>query len=494
MTDTGPLFVAQEALCYYPVSTIYDSCPRFLFYALLLASCATRWTGWLVDVFLGAAATYAGTAAFQSFILVASPAHRPGSGRVDIPYISSAALKNDTRLSPDNFPALAINTSHVTVQPAALELDADAILAIVVTGYLVFLPLQCWSRVLSHSRARTLLFSLWNILMLAGAICALVYWPTLQRTPTQYMFCYPDLPPYEQTTNDGWESSWKTSTWNESVWSIFSNATKFDQLGDLCYNTCFNTSQILRQQTTLTSQIVESGDYRQSTGSNDTEIGGSFWNKVIYSRQFIYTLVALCVVLNFLLMVFKLIPYKSRIRSIQPVVIWRERREIYGDLKKKFWRAVAASKPQNTDHDEDVGNEENKRKLLNVWSYVRPLFSINFLKAWLHFIIDVAILVGLVFSIIISPLTVIAFVVWIEWYIRNDGPSQESPQQIGQWSYLLSIGLLLISAALLKLKYRLASQKELDYELDKTRRHLENLQNIRTEKFGHSRGLTDSNV
>jgi hypothetical protein len=486
MTATAPLFVAQEALCYYPVSTIYDSCPRFLFYALLLASCATRWTGWLVDVFLGAAATYAGTAAFQSFILVASPAKRPDPERVDIPYILSATQKNDTRLSPDNFPALATNTDYVTVQPAALELDADAILAIVVTGYLVFLPLQCWSRILSHGRARTLLFSLWNILMLAGAICALVYWPTLERTPTQYMFCYPDLPPYEQTTNDGWESSWKTSTWNESVWSIFSNATKFDQLGDLCYNTCFNTSQILRQQTTLSSQVVASGDDRQGDGT--------FWSRVVYSKNYIYTLIALCVVLNFLLMIFKLIPYNSRIRYIQPVAIWRERREIYGDLKSKLWRAVAASKPQNTNHEEDVQNEQHRTKPSNIWRYIRPLLSIEFLKAWLHFIIDVAILVGLLFSIIISPFTVIAFVIWIEWYIRNDGPSQESPQQVGQWSYLVSIGLLLISAAILKLKYRLASQKELDYELDETRRHLEELQKIRTEKFGHSCGMTDFNV
>ncbi|CRG88433.1 hypothetical protein PISL3812_05463 [Talaromyces islandicus] len=429
MTETVPLFVAQEALCYYPVST----------------SCATRWTGWVVDVFLGAAATYAGTAAFQSFVLVASPAKRPDPGQVDIPYISSATQKIGTRLSSDKFPALATDTDYVTVQPAALELDADAILAIVVTGYL--------------------------------------------RTPTQYMFCDPDLPPYEQTTSDGWEGSWKTSTWNESVWGIFSNATKFDQLGDLC----FNTSQILRQQTTLTSRVVASGHSRQETGSNGADIDGGFWNRDIYSRRYIDTLVALCVILNFLLMIFNLIPYKLRIRSIQPVAIWRERREIYGDLKAKFWRAVAASKSQNT-NQEDVESEQNKIKLLSILECIRPLFSIQFLKAWIHFILDMVVLVGLLFSIIISPLTVIAFVVWIEWYIRNDGPSQESPQQVGQWSYLLSIGLLLISAAILKLKYRLASQKELDYIIDKTRRHLEELQNIRVEKFGNYHRLSDSDV
>jgi Tfp pilus assembly protein PilO len=80
---------------------------------------------------------------------------------------------------------------------------------------------------------------------------------------------------------------------------------------------------------------------------------------------------------------------------------------------------------------------------------------------------------------IISPLTIIAFVVWIEWWINNDGPSQENPQQVGQWSSLVSIALLLVSAAILSLKYRLATTSELDTEIEKTKTHLENLQQRR---------------
>ncbi|KAH8694265.1 hypothetical protein BGW36DRAFT_463821 [Talaromyces proteolyticus] len=488
MTDNVPLFVAQEALCYYPISTIYDSCPRYLFYSLLLASCVTRWTGWLADVFLGTAATYAGTAAFQSFILVASPAKQHYPGPVTIPYISSAMQQNDTRLSSDDFPALVINADQVMVQPAALELDADAILAIVVTGYLVFLPLQCWSRVLSHNRARNILFCLWNALMLAGSICALVYWPTLQRTPKQYMFCYPDIPPFETTTSDGWQDTWRTSTWNESVWSTFSNMTKFDQLGDICYNPCFNTTQILRQQTSLASAVVSDSYNRQAVGNDN-----NFWDRVIYSRRYIYTLIVLCVILNCVLMTLKVLPYRSHIRSVQPVAIWRNRKEILNDLKDNFWEAVASSKPVDRSRDEENSTSttatNNAGQKFKIRDYICAVFSVRFAKLWFRFFGDVAILIGLLFSIIISPFTVIAFVVWIEWYIRNDGPSQESPRQVGQWAYLLSIGLLLISAAVLKMKYRVASQTELNYEFEETRKHLEKLQRVRDERFGNTRSL-----
>lgn len=216
--NTGsPLFVAQETLCFYPISTIYNSCPRYLFYALLLATCVTRWTGWVMNVFLGTAAAYAGTAAIQAFIMVSSYQTPQDPGPVNIPYVSAtSSLRNE-------FPSLVTETDHVVVSPASLELDSDAVLAIVVTGYLVFLPLQCWSRILTHDRARNLLFYIWHALMLAGSICALVYAAKVPKISPQYMFCFPDLAPYSDTSNDGWQSSWRTSTWNDSVWDTFSN-------------------------------------------------------------------------------------------------------------------------------------------------------------------------------------------------------------------------------------------------------------------------------
>ncbi|KAJ6111392.1 hypothetical protein N7523_007453 [Penicillium sp. IBT 18751x] len=462
MDTSGPLFIAQEALCYYPISTIYDSCPRYLFYALLLASCLTRWTGWLADVFLGAAATYAGTAAIQSFILVANLPKRQSPSPVTIPYIS------DNTTLWENFPQLITQTNEVTIQPAALELDGDAVLAIVVTGYLVFLPLQCWSRVLTHERARNLLFYMWNMLMFAGSICCLVFAGKKDSIPTQYMFCYPDIPPQQQTSSDGWENDWRTGSWNGSVWSTFSNISHWGAIGDICYNPCFNSSQILREPSQLQSWVA----------SKDSDLAhpNQFWNKIIYSNRYIYSLIVLCLVLNIVQLTFKWLPYKSHIPSAQIVVIWKERKSIRHGFKQELKDALLVSREEQ---DEKIGVSASTGHKSSRWSRIRPFFTIRFFKASLRVLVDAFILFGLLFSMIISPLTIIAFVVWIEWWIYNDGPSQEHPQQVGQWSYLVSIALLLVSAVILSLKYKLATKSELDTEIEKTKNHLEKLQKSR---------------
>ncbi|GAB1210787.1 hypothetical protein APSETT445_009585 [Aspergillus pseudonomiae] len=463
MTSSQPLFVVQEAQCFYQISTIYNTCPRYLFYALLIASCLTRWTGWLADVFLGAAATYAGTAAIEAFILLASPQKKPEPELVTIPFISkNTTLWND-------FPQLITETNQVLVQPASLEFDADAVVAIVVTGYLVFLPLQCWSRILTHQRARNLLFSLWNVLMLAGAICALVYAAKNSSAPPQYMFCYPDLPPFDQTSSDGWQPSWRRSTWNDSVWGTFSNFSRWGQLGDICFNPCFNSSQILREPTSLQSWVA----------TKDSELAHpqKFWTKLAYSRRYIYSLIILCLVLNVVNLAYKFLPYRSQIPSSKLVVIWRERKNILKGLKRELSEARSTAKEQLENKETETCPNPIVRK--SPWMRARPFFSAIFLRALLRVAVDSAILLGLVFSMVISPFTIIAFVAWAEWTIYNDGPAQEKPQQVGQWSYLVSVGFLVLSAAILMLKYRLATTSELDEEIQKLKRDLQKLEKRR---------------
>ncbi|EAW12027.1 uncharacterized protein ACLA_007870 [Aspergillus clavatus NRRL 1] len=462
MSVRDPLFIAQEAVCFYPISTIYESCPRYLFYALLLASCVTRWTGWLADVFLGAAATYAGVAAIQSFILVSSPSSPVDPGPVMIPN-----LPNSTSLW-SSFPQLITESDSVMVQPAAMDLDADAVNAIVITGYLVFLPLQCWSRVFSQERIRVILFYLWNILMLAGSICGLVYSNISKNTATQYMFCYPDLPPFDETSSDGWQSSWRTSSWNNSVWSVLSNSTLWAQLGDICFNPCFNTSQVLRKQTSLNVWVATSG--------SELDHPHSFWGKFVYSRRYIYSLIGVTVILNIILLVSRFFPYGSRIPSVQIMDVWKERKAIWSSFREGFLstKATAIAQPcpalGETDHPSQKGSTCHQS---------RSILSRHFNKERLRLLVDSFLLVGLLVSVIISPLTLIAFVIWIEWYIYNDGPPQENPQQVGQWSYLVSIGLLLISALILRWKYCVASTQELDDEIHMLRERLTDVERRR---------------
>lgn len=465
--DTGsPLFVAQETLCFYPISTIYNSCPRYLFYALLLATCVTRWTGWVMNVFLGTAAAYAGTAAIQAFIMVSSYQPPQDPGPVNIPYLSAnSSLRNE-------FPHLVTETDHVMVSPASVELDSDAVLAIVVTGYLVFLPLQCWSRILTHDRAGNLLFYLWNALMLAGSICALVYATRVPKTSPQYMFCFPDIAPYSDTSNDGWQASWRTSTWNDSVWETFSNISRWNELGDICFNPCFNTNQILRKPGSLHS-ATEDRDFRVGTAH-------SFWKKVIYSQRYIYSLIILCLILNCILLTYRFLPYRSRIPSAQIMVIWKERKNIWKSFKGDVCDAMKPSRNLD-DNEQDPGPASNKT---SVWHRMRHILSRRFLRSVLHVLIDATILFGILFSMIVSPFTIVAFVIWIEIQIFNDGPSEETPSQVGQWAYLTSVALLLISAVILKLKYRLASSAELEREIVALKQHLRDLEKMKEARSG----------
>ncbi|KAJ5399376.1 hypothetical protein N7465_009865 [Penicillium sp. CMV-2018d] len=426
----SPLFVAQETLCFYPISTIYNSCPRYLFYALLLATCVTRWTGWVMNVFLGTAAAYAGTAAIQAFIMVSSYQTPQDPGPVDIPYLSAnSSLRKE-------FPSLVTEADHVVVSPASLELDSDAVLAIVVTGYLVFLPLQCWSRILTHDRARNLLFYLWHALMLAGSICALIYGAKIPRDSPQYMFCFPDLAPYGDTSNDGWQASWRTSTWNDTT---------------------------------------ADGDFHVATSH-------SFWKKVIYSHRYIYSLIILCLILNCLLLTYRFLPYRSRIPSAQIMVIWKERKNIWKSFKDEVCDGLKP--PNNLDDNEEDPGPANKKT--PVWHLMQHILSRRFVKSFLHVLVDAAILFGILFSMIVSPFTIVAFVVWIEIQIFNDGPSEETPSQVGQWAYLTSLALLLISAAILKLKYWLASSAELENEITALKQHLRDLEKMKEARSGFS--------
>ncbi|KAJ5978514.1 hypothetical protein N7501_001856 [Penicillium viridicatum] len=365
-------------------------------------------------------------------------------GPVDIPYLSAnSSLQKQ-------FPSLVTETDHVVVSPASLDLDSDAVLAIVVTGYLVFLPLQCWSRILTHDRARNLLFYLWHALMLAGSICALIYAAKIPRDSPQYMFCFPDLAPYSDTSNDGWQASWRTFTWNDSVWDTFSNISRWNQLGDICFNPCFNASQILRKPSSLHSATTD-GDFHLATSH-------SFWEKANYSHRYIYSLIILCLILNCLLLTYRFLPYRSRIPSAQIMP------------------------PNNLDDNEEDPGPANKKT--PVWHLMRHILSRRFIKSFLHVLVDAAILFGILFSMIVSLFTIVAFVVWIDIRIFNDGPSEETPSQVGQWAYLTSLTLLLISAAILKLKYRLAWSAELEREITVLKQHLSDLEKMKEARSG----------
>lgn len=296
-------------------------------------------------------------------------------------------------------------------------------------------------------------------MMLAGTTCALVYWPVLERTPKQYMFCDPLFPPAEKISNDGWQPKLWTSTWNDTVWSLAGNDSRMLELESVCFYPCFNTSQVLRQPTALQASVAVDGSQR------------GLWSKVTCSKSYIYALIAVSLGLNFVLMTFQFISYPSRIPSLHASVIWAKRKSVCSGIKEDLRQSLTKaerllSPPQSSCRFV---------KLLRAWR----LFRLQSLREWIFPIIDIVYLIGFGLSVIASPFTTIAFVVWIEWYIRNDGPPQEIIQQVGQWSPLVALGLVLRSAGILRLRYRLASTDELEHEIIKTRSKLDELEGLK---------------
>jgi hypothetical protein len=93
----------------------------------------------------------------------------------------------------------------------------------------------------------------------------------------------------------------------------------------------------------------------------------------------------------------------------------------------------------------------------------------------LRLIIDIFALLTLLAGIIISPPLVVAFICWIEWYIRNDGSTNETINQVGQWSPLVSVAVVLFAALVYQLKGKLASADEIRDEIWRTEMHLRKL-------------------
>jgi hypothetical protein len=162
------------------------------------------------------------------------------------------------------------------------------------------------------------------------------------------------------------------------------------------------------------------------------------------------------------------------------MVLWKERKTMWKSFKDEVRDAMKL--PNNLDCDEEDLRPISKYTAF--WRRMRHIFSRQFLKSFIHVIVDAAILFGLLFSMIVSPFTIIAFVIWIEIQIYNDGPPGESPSQVGQWAYLTSLALLVISAAISRLKYRLASSAELAREISALKQHLEELEKMKDARSG----------
>lgn len=472
VTQDDSTVVAQNIMCAYPISDIYAPTPRYLYYCLLFFTFVTLRFRWLSNIFLGAAVAYAASAAIHAIIIVSSPPKLQNPSEVSIPFISASS--NLTSMVE----SLITNTTKLTIQPDAVELDIDPITAVVVTAYLIGLPLQIWSRTMRSSNMIRYMILLWNLCMLVGTICALISWPTTNLAAPQFRFCYAGFLDADSLASERWDDSYWRGNWNVTIWNIFDHPdTVWQALSNNCFYPCFNTSQAIRQSSSLKA-VVTTGSTKFAKLHDARHGTDDEFQPILY-----VSIVAFSAAQFFLYLVSNLRIGSDAMREtiLEPYHLWRKRRKIWQQLTgdaQHSWSALVSlccclipSKRRDM-VKVDADQPPNHTAGLQLWGLISTL----------RLIVDIVALMTLVAGITLSPVIVVAFICWIEWYIRNDGSTNETIRQVGQWAPLVSVAVVLFATLLYQLKGHLASAEEIRLEIWKAELHVRKLKGQLEEK------------
>jgi hypothetical protein len=463
-----PLFTAQQVICAYPISDIWVSTPRYLYYALLVLVLVLRTRVWLANVFLGAAATYAGSAAIEAFVLLASKPKISAARVVSIPFVSSAALEgNDTLNALQN---LVVDTNTLKIAPAVMELDIDGILAVVVTGYLTMLPMHCWSQTVRAYRSLHILIGIWNIIILAGSICALILWPTISwdNFPYQYRFCYPDYTDGTDTANDDPGENSLSTNWNQTIWDTFTNVTTGLSRSSNCFYPCFAAaSSALRLPKSATASLNTNRNPRTSNTLTNAD-----YDRFDQLTYFMYVAIALSTILALVLLMLNITGLRrlTRIPVHRPQQLWPARKELWHALSTDVHSALSITRSTITSPRRSISDPATLTRLKRR------------LTALARFLTDLTALISLLLATIFVPITTIVFIVWIEWYIHRDFISDDAPKLVSQWSPVVAIALVLCSALVIRLRYRLAPREEIEGDVAACRERLGRLEALLRER------------
>lgn len=460
MSKEAFTLVAQNVMCAYPISDIYAPASRFLFYVLVVLTFLSIRIRWLSHVFFGAVVTYAACAAINAFIIISYPAKVQAPQNVTIPYIP--AISNWTT-GANPLKAVVTGARTVTVQPDAVELDIDPITAIVVTSCLVGLPLQIWSRTARSSIIIRYMILLWNVIMLAASVCALLAWPSASLASPQYRFCFAGILDADTQNSDGWDSKYWTGSWNSTIDNIFSHPqTTWQEMSNNCFYPCFNTTQVIRQSSSLKS-VVATPQTKFAKLHNPNRNASDAFAPLIYVAVWVF---AAAQVFLYLVSVLRLGSPELRSTIHEPHHLWRKRRFVWKRLAANGQRSWVTLKgvcrlPLRLRGKHREGEE---------WPLAQDLIPVA------RLLVDTTALVTLITVFIASPCVIVAFICWIEWYIRNDGDPNESISQVGQWAPLVSVAVVLIASSVYHLaKEPLASERELRQEIKQKEASLEKL-------------------
>ncbi|PVH68834.1 hypothetical protein DL98DRAFT_578632 [Cadophora sp. DSE1049] len=278
-TDKGKAIVIKTYVeCVYPMSGQYGRAPRALYYALLLFVIIMRRQDWLAAGAAAACLTFGGAAAIHSVIL----ASVLSLGRTSV---------------PDGMVVLP-NSTTISVAALATDLDSDATLAIVGTGFLIVVPMAIWSAHFKHSGAAPILV-LWTLLMFIGMICCMVNLYAINGSSTgplrQFRFC--GLGYNDSLHFNGSSATIINQSWNNTVWTYFENQ---NPAFPGCIYPCLNANELLRQSGDLI--VVRFLDLRPPNPL--------YWGMNVISA-IIYGCVPLSILFSFVIMILRLRGRKS---------------------------------------------------------------------------------------------------------------------------------------------------------------------------------------
>jgi len=474
--------IAQDIICAYPISDTYAPAPRYLYYTVIFLTFATFRYRWLSHIFLGAAVSYAAGAAIHAFIIVTNPTPVQNPQQVSIPYISPDVSSLSDMMN--SVQALVTNVTQLTIQPDAVELDIDAITAIVVTAYLVGLPLQVWSRTMRSSNILRYMILSWNLFMLGGAVCALVAWPSTNLASPQFRFCYAGFLDPESQMSIGWDSAVWKETWNTTTWNIFQNPeTVWQALTLNCFYPCFNTSQTIRQSSSLKT-VVATPETKFAKLHNPTRYTTDEFQPLVYAAIIVFSVAQFFL---YFVTLFRIGSEPMRKTIHGPHHLWKNRKDIWHQLTEDGKRSMHAI----TGNISLLFNICRRKRILNNPNVINSekhdtpsaTPTIHDLIFPFRLVIDVLALITLIAGFTLFPIVIVAFICWIEWYIRNDGATNETINQVGQWYPLVSLAVVLLSAVVYQARGKLASRTELKEEILSTKLRLRKLEGLLEKKM-----------
>lgn len=427
--EDNPLFDTQWVQCFYQISGGYGPTPRYLFYALILFAVITRRNAWIVTAALGSVMTYSATAAVHAVVLVTLRT------RIAPKYIfnewltvlvngtSATGLNDNSGDSPLWLPIL----------PMAWDNDADPVLAIVGTAFLALLPMQLWSTTFKRSDAKAVLF-LWSGLLLVGIVSALINSAYLNFWAfPQLRFCPPGLNDTLPFMNNGalqsedvqWEQL-DSYYWNRTVYDYFRNPNNYP--GSACIYPCFSSSWPLRDPSEITVVAGSTGNVADTNTA---------WSLLLA----VYILVCSSFMTSLTVFAINVSSQPPKQMSTAFEKIHNAFRHLSTICKiavpTPMLKVCYIAIPSRTSSGANTKTQEWIIYLKHQDGRPRKLFS-SAKRLYARLISF--------YAKVVSPVALLFFVVWIEWFIWANDPGGESFKHVGQWGAVVAVVIVGLAA------------------------------------------------